>query len=133
MEQTNAELPRLPGLYETENMPLEDNMIYQRYFLGGSDWYMAEYDSDDRLFFGCTILNNDREMAEWGHTSLDALAHINIGGIDIDGDLRWNPKRFAAFNGNAENGDSRTVNLTRPHTCRPIMATMYQQFMYTCS
>ena len=61
---SDAELSRMPRLYETENVPLSDKIIHQHYFIGGSDWYMAEYDPNDRLFFGYAVLNNDHEMAE---------------------------------------------------------------------
>ncbi len=91
---SDAELARLPGLYETENTPLEDKMIYQHYFLGGSDWYMAEYDPNDRLFFGYAILNADYQNAEWGYTNLDELVDINVHGIEVDRDLHWKPERF---------------------------------------
>jgi len=65
---TYKQLERMPRLYETENVPLADKMIYQHYFIGGCDWYMAEYGPADRLFFGYAILNNDRDNAEWGYT-----------------------------------------------------------------
>lgn len=91
---SDAELGRMPRLYETEGTPLQDKIIYQHYFIGGSDWYMAEYDPNDRLFFGYAILNNDHEMAEWGYSSLDELADISVRGIEVDRDLHWKPKKF---------------------------------------
>ncbi len=91
---TPEQLARLPRLYETENTPPEDKMIHQHYFIGGSDWYMAEYGPNDRLFFGYAILNADHQNAEWGYTSLDELADINVRGIEVDRDLHWTPKMF---------------------------------------
>ena len=38
---TDEELARMPRLYETEGIPLEDKIIHQHYFIGGSDWYMG--------------------------------------------------------------------------------------------
>ena len=55
---SQEQLDRIPRLYETENVPTEDKLIYLNFFIGGCDWYMAEYDGDD-LFFGFAILNND--------------------------------------------------------------------------
>lgn len=69
-------------------------MIHQRYFIGGNDWYVAEYDPNDRLFFGYAVLNNDFQNAEWGYTSLDELANINVWGIEVDRDIHWKPRRF---------------------------------------
>ena len=75
---SDEELARMPRLYETESIPLEDKTIHQHYFIGGSDWYMAEYGPEERLFFGYVVLNGDREMAEWGYTSLDELADLKL-------------------------------------------------------
>ena len=47
-----------------------------------------------RLFLGYTILNNAHQNAEWGYTSLDELADINVRGIEVDRDLYWKPTRF---------------------------------------
>ena len=91
---TVEELNRLPRLYETEHIAPEDKIIHQHYFLGGCDWYMAEYDPSERLFFGHATLNNDHQNAEWGYTSLDELADINVRGIEVDRDLYWRPRRF---------------------------------------
>ncbi len=84
----------MPRLYETESIPFEDKIIHQHYFIGGSDWYMAEYGAEERLFFGYAVLNGDREMAEWGYTSLDELADINVCGVEVDRDLYWEARRF---------------------------------------
>ena len=92
---TSEELDNLPRLYETEDVPLEEKIIRQHYFLGGTDWYIAEYDPDERIFFGYTVLNNDYQNAEWGYTSLDELSKINVRGIEVDRNLYWSPKRFA--------------------------------------
>ena len=63
------------------------------FFIGGSDWYIAEYDPQERLFFGYCILNNDFVNAEWGYSSYDELRSINVRGIEIDRDLQWEPTR----------------------------------------
>lgn len=91
---TDKELARLPRLYETENVPLDDKIIHQHYFLESFDWYVAEYGPQERIFFGYAVLNGDHQNAEWGYTSLDELAEINVHGIEVDRDLYWKPKRF---------------------------------------
>ena len=88
-------LARIPGLYETENTPLKDKEIYLHFFIGGSDWFVCEYDGDDR-FFGFAILNNDYQMAEWGYVSFGELKSIKVGGwLEIDCELEdiWRVKR----------------------------------------
>lgn len=88
-EPTPEELRRLPRLYSTENQPWEKTMIHEHFFLGRSDWYIAEYSPADRLFFGYAILNDDYECAEWGYVSFDELREVNIRGIEVDRDLHW--------------------------------------------
>jgi hypothetical protein len=50
-------LDRIPRLYETEGKLLRDKLIYLHFFIGGCDWYVAEYDGED-LFFGYAIIGN---------------------------------------------------------------------------
>lgn len=88
-EPSVKRLARLPSLYATENTPWEQTVIHEHFFLGGSDWYAAEYDPADRLFFGYAILNNDLDNSEWGYFSYDELREINIRGLQIDRDLHW--------------------------------------------
>ena len=86
------QLNRIPRLYETENIPSKDKLIYLHFFIGGCDWFIAEYDGDD-LFFGFAILNSDYEMAEWGYISFTELKSIRIHGIEIDCETDWTPKK----------------------------------------
>jgi hypothetical protein len=92
---TIERLAKIPRLYETEDIPLKDKLIYLHFFIGRCDWYIAEYDGDD-LFFGFAILNNDYEMAEWGYISFSELKDIKIDGcLEIDCELEefWQVKR----------------------------------------
>jgi len=60
--------------------------------MGGCDWFVAEYDSED-LFWGFAILNCDYENAEWGYVSFAELQSIRVRGIEIDCDLHWTPTK----------------------------------------
>ena len=55
---------------------------------------MAEYGPAERIFFGYTILNGDRQNAEWRYISLDELVDINVEGFEVDRNLFWKPTRF---------------------------------------
>ena len=84
---TMTRLSKIPKLYETEIIPLQDKLIYLHFFIGGCDWYIAEYDGDD-LFWGFAILNSDFQNAEWGYISLSELKSIKVGGwLEIDCEL----------------------------------------------
>ena len=77
-------LEKIPKLYETESIPLEDKIIHLHFFIGGCDWYIAEYDGED-IFWGFACLNQDLQNAEWGYIPFSELKEIKIGGwLEID-------------------------------------------------
>lgn len=76
-------LDRIPKLYETEHQPLGDKLIHLHFFIGGCDWYIAEYDGHD-IFFGYAILNGDLLNSEWGYISFSELKSIKIGFVEVD-------------------------------------------------
>lgn len=87
----------MPRLYDTENTPWEQKVIYEHFFIGGSDWYAAEYDPNDRLLFGYAVLNQDYQNSEWGYFSLDELKDIRVQGIEIDRDLHWDERQAGSI------------------------------------
>lgn len=104
-EPSLDELARLPELYSTEGTPARDKIIHEHFFLGGSDWYVAEYGSADRLFFGYAILNSDFDNAEWGYIGFDELRGVRTRlGIEVDRDLHWKPCRAVSVKNIRESG-----------------------------
>jgi hypothetical protein len=95
-EPSTERLSKIPRLYETENIGAQDKLIHLHFFIGGCDWFVAEYDGDD-LFWGFAILNQDHEMAEWGYVSFTELKSINVHGIEIDCEVEevWRVRRAA--------------------------------------
>jgi len=94
-EPTKARLSKIPKLYETEHVHLKEKLIYLHFFLGGSDWFICEYDGDD-LFWGFAILNNDLEMAEWGYVSFSELKSIKVNGwleVDCEPEEFWEVRK----------------------------------------
>jgi hypothetical protein len=86
-EPTQDRLAKIPRLYETENVDAKDKLIHLHFFIGGCDWYIAEYDGKD-LFWGYAILNDDRENAEWGYISFSELKEVKIAGwLEVDCEL----------------------------------------------
>ena len=81
-------LNSIPKLYETESIPLSEKPIHLHFFIGGCDWYIAEYDGND-LFFGYAILNGDLVNAEWGYISFQELKSLKSGFAEVDHDLHW--------------------------------------------
>jgi hypothetical protein len=92
-EPTKEQLKGVPRLYETENVPLKEKLIYLHFFIGGSDWYIAEYDGEN-LFFGYAILNGDEDMAEWGYVSFKELRDLRVPpGFEVECDGLWQIKK----------------------------------------
>jgi len=92
-------LETIPRLYETEDIPLKDKLIYLHCFIGGCDWYIAEYDGED-LFWGFAILNNDLQNAEWGYISFGELKSIRIRNfleIDCETEAVWQVRKASAI------------------------------------
>ena len=87
------ELSKIPKFYSSEETPLKEKIIHMHFFIGGCDWYAAEYSPEEKTFFGFAILNNDLEMAEWGYFSLDELASLKVKFLEVDKDCHWTPKK----------------------------------------
>jgi len=103
-EPTDAELAKVPRLYETEDVPAKDKIIHMHFFLSSSDWFIAEFDGED-TFFGFACLNGWTYCAEWGYISFNELkqlkvdAPVSINGqrmlipLEVDRDLYWMPRK----------------------------------------
>ena len=99
-------LAKVPRLYETEGVPLREKLIHLHFFLGGCDWYAAEYDGEE-IFFGYAILNGDFQNAEWGYFSLSELKGIRIPpGVEVDCEKEefWRVKKAGEITKIGESG-----------------------------
>ena len=99
-------LAGIPRLYATEEIPLGEKMIHLHFFLGGCDWFIAEYDGED-LFWGYAILNGDLQNAEWGYISFRELQQIRTRqGFEIDCEKEefWTPKKASEVGKIVESG-----------------------------
>ena len=92
-EPTPQQLAGIPGLYKTEDISIDDKIIYLHFFIGRCDWYIAEFDGTD-IFFGYANLG-DPQNAEWGYISLQELKDININGLEVDTEPNWQAKPFS--------------------------------------
>ena len=99
-------LAGIPRLYETEGVEAKDKVIHLHFFLGGCDWYVAEYDGSD-LFFGYAILNSDFDNAEWGYFSFGELKELKTReGMEVDCELEncWKPKKASEIRNIVDSG-----------------------------
>ena len=85
-EPEKERLDKIPRLYETENVPLKDKLVWLHFFVGSCDWYVIETDGED-LFWGFACLG-DLQNAEFGYFSLKGLKSIKVHGwLEIDCEL----------------------------------------------
>lgn len=86
-------LATIPGLYETENVRLDDKVLHLHYFVGGCDWYIAELDSATGEAFGWA--QTIPGCGEWGYISLPALATVRAEALGmtlpVERDLHFTP------------------------------------------
>lgn len=80
----------IPGLYETDSIPLAKKIMHQKWDLKQVQfyWLIAELDKKENLAFGYANLN-DEVFAEWGYISISEL--IDNG---AERDLTWQPCSF---------------------------------------
>lgn len=75
VKSMNSLVEKLPYLGKTDMKRIHP--VFLHYFVGGSDWYITEWDRKD-LFFGYAILNGDYEMSEWGYISRDEILSLEF-------------------------------------------------------
>ena len=80
---------KLPGLYETEGVPLREKVAYVKLFDPGSTWtwYVMEYDGKDTCF-GLVVGHE----TEFGYFSLQELSSLQFHGMPvIERDMHFRP------------------------------------------
>jgi hypothetical protein len=94
---------RLPKLYETENLPIEEKMAQVKYFspYNGWRWYAVEFDGED-TFFGLV----EGFEVEWGYFSLSEMMNVALGGNTlpaVERDLYFVPTSMKQIETEARN------------------------------
>ncbi|MCE7700108.1 MAG: DUF2958 domain-containing protein [Methanobacterium paludis] len=86
---------RIPKLYGTEHIPVEEKIVQVKYFLPGTGWSWlgVEYDPEQKLFFGYVKSGLDESFSEWGYFSLTELESIGRP-FRVERDLYFTPKEF---------------------------------------
>jgi len=89
-------------------VPMGDKIVHLHIFGPGLfDWYLIEYDPEERLFFGFCCLN-DPQNAEWGYVDFEELRAVKVplklqtpegrvvkvSQVELECDMHWQPKKF---------------------------------------
>lgn len=97
------ELREIPPLYATEEVPKDEKVVFARFFLSTSEWFICELDPETGIAFGFACLGGDTLNAEMGYVSLFELEGLVLGLEDVgpqhqsvswvvQRDLSWTPK-----------------------------------------
>ena len=82
---------RVPALGSTEGQG-DAAMVRAHYFVGGSDWWITEWDPATGEAFGFACLNGDTMNAELGYIDLRELEAVRVGGwLVVERDKYFDP------------------------------------------
>ena len=82
---------QLPGLYDSEETPVGDKLIYAHYFTASADWHICEMDHETGEMFGRCDLGLG--FPEWGYVSIQDLAELKGQfGLPVERDLDFKPR-----------------------------------------
>jgi hypothetical protein len=93
---TKENLKKLPALYETENIPLEEKIAVVKFFTPDAQWtwYAVEYNPKQELFWGLV----DGQEKEWGYFTLGQLKSVRGKlGLSIERDLYFSPQPIKKY------------------------------------
>lgn len=89
-EQLAKDIPA--RLYSNEVIPMAEHVVHAHFFMGGSDWWITEYDPEQDLAFGFARINLDDMCSEWGYVSIAELRELKVSFVEVDYDAYWSPK-----------------------------------------
>lgn len=86
---TREQLNKMPWLYATENIQLEDKPVHLHFTIDRCHWWAMEFDGKD-TFFGYVMLNGWHQDAELGYFQLSELSEVKLGGvIEVECEPNW--------------------------------------------
>ncbi|WP_243088938.1 DUF2958 domain-containing protein [Streptomyces sp. 891-h] len=84
------DVKEIPGIRETQAIPFKEKTVYLHYFVGGCDWYVAEFDRNSHEAFGFACVH----VGEWGYFGLPELEKVKVRGLfPVERDLSFRPMR----------------------------------------
>lgn len=93
-----AAVAAIPGLYDTEDVDVDDTIVHVHYFAAGWDWWITELDTETWDAFGF-VTSPLCPQGEWGYIPLTDLATLamRIGTgvpVIVERDLDWQARPF---------------------------------------
>ena len=88
---------KLQEIPTRSKVPIDKAIVHAHYFMGGSDWYVIDWDRKDNIFFGFVVLNGDIQNAELGYFSFAELDEFNKYPMLMNLDFHWNKINFRSL------------------------------------
>lgn len=90
VDRLTKEIKAIPKLYSQDGKEKEA-IVYAHFFYGQSDWFITEYNPEEKIAFGYVILNGDAMMSEFGNISIEELHNTH----KVELDFHWKTKPLA--------------------------------------
>ena len=86
----------IPKLYTQQEKEVKDIVLYVRYYIFNSSWYIAEFD-DENTFYAAVKLPNTKDLpngVSWQFVRLSDLEAVKTNGGGIEMDLSFKPVKL---------------------------------------
>jgi hypothetical protein len=94
MKLMTKELEKIiPKLYATEDIKLEEKVVYAKFFTPDANWtwWVLEYDKDEKICFAM-VHGHEREL---GYVSITELESVRGPlGLNVERDMSFKPTKY---------------------------------------
>jgi hypothetical protein len=94
MKLMTKELEKIiPKLYATEDIKLEEKVVYAKFFTSDANWtwWVLEYDKDEKICFAM-VHGQEREL---GYVSITELESVRGPlGLNVERDMSFKPTKY---------------------------------------
>ena len=95
MKLITKELEKIiPAFYSSEDIELDDKMVYAKFFLASFTWWVLEYDKESNSIFAL-VEGLDKELGYASIKELESVRHLTLS---VERDLYFTPTRFGDLN-----------------------------------
>lgn len=88
------EFLKMPRLSSSQHLERREIVIHMHLYLPNADWYLAEYDPDEGVFYGFVILDRLLSYGYWAYECLDDLLEYHTrAGVEVSRDVSWSARK----------------------------------------
>ena len=94
-EPTIEELSKLPSIAEIRRQNAGDRLIYMHFTGYHKDWYIAGFDPESQMLYGCVATRRPRGELAWGSRELSYFFNYREptgqGAVELTRNMSWGP------------------------------------------